>query len=75
MNKQRRKTLCELKERMIDIITEIEAVKYDEETAYDNMPEGLQCSLRGEDSQEAINVLDEIIDGLNEIMDSFNEIV
>ena len=35
----------------------LEGIKCDEEDAYDNMPESLQCSARGMASEEAIERL------------------
>lgn len=52
---------------------EIENILYEEEDAYDNMPENLQYSMRGEESNDAIDSLQEAIDALDEAIDIFNE--
>ncbi len=45
----------------------LEDIKSDEEDAYDNMPESLQCSARGIASEESIERLEEALEYLNEI--------
>ena len=41
---------------------------------FDNMPENLQYSMRGEESQEAIDCMSEAISNLEEAIDQLNEI-
>lgn len=48
-------------------ITSLEDIKNDEEEAFDNMPEGLQYSSRGIDSEAAIENLDGALEYLEEI--------
>lgn len=48
MNKQRRKRLTEAMELLQEAQQIIEEVKDEEQEAFDNLPEGLQCSERGE---------------------------
>ena len=45
---------------------EIEDILWDEEDAYNNMPENLQYSMRGENSSDAIDSLQEAVDTLEE---------
>ena len=75
MNKQRRKELCALikklqkatnKDDLKDCIRILDAIKSDEELAYDNRPEGLQDSLQGSESQEAIECMEEALGYLEE---------
>lgn len=47
----------------------LEDIKNEEEEAFDNMPEGLQCSLRGMDTEAAIDNLDEALGYLEEACD------
>lgn len=61
MNKARRKELekaLDLIERGKDMLEDIEA---EEQEAFDNMPESLQESERGEHMQEIIDALEEYI--------------
>ena len=57
-----------------EIKNKLESMKDDEEMKYDNMPEGLQESERGDQMQEAIDALDNAVTSLDEAIDSLNEI-
>ena len=52
----------------------LESVHTEEEMVFDNMPENLQYSMRGEESQEAIDCMSEAISNLEEAIDQLNEI-
>lgn len=65
MNNQRRKELEKIIARIEDVRSEIEEIKDaiemvrdEEEVAYDNLPESIQDSDRGQAMQDAINALD-----------------
>ena len=49
-------------------------MKDDEEEKFDNMPEGLQESERGEAMQEAIEQLETACDSLDEVISALEEI-
>lgn len=73
MNKLRRKEIAkaiELLERAREIL---EQVKDEEQDAFDNLPEGIQCSERGETMEDCIYTLEEFIDSLD--TESLQEIV
>lgn len=75
MNRIRRKELeraAELLEQAREII---EAVKDEEQEAFDNMPESIQQSERGETMEGYIYTLDELCDTLSDAQDSVAEIV
>lgn len=87
MNKSRRKRIAvairdlekTIKHNFIDnyidfIKDEIEDILWEENDAYDNMPESLQYSVRGEESSEAIDNLQEAVDLLEEAIDIINDI-
>lgn len=59
MNKERRKRVNELIEKAYELNCEIEEILNEEQECFDNMPENLQYSERGETMQEAINSLEE----------------
>jgi len=67
MNKQRRKEL----QVQVDIITEIrnklELLMEAEQTAFDNLPEGLQMSEKGEQMEQAVSNLEEAITSLDDV--------
>ena len=85
MNKQRRKELANIVTAMENVSTpvdieelegirsDIEMVLMDEEMAFDNMPEGLQYSMRGEASQEAQDNMNEAIDAIDEFISDYED--
>lgn len=85
MNNQRRKELTNIASTMesvfmpIDIEelegikSDIEMVLMDEEMAFENMPEGLQYSYRGEMSQEAQDNMNEAIDLIDEFISDYED--
>lgn len=74
MNAQGRKEIGKHIAALNDIKDKLESMKDDEEMKYNNMPEGLQESERGEQMQEAIDALDNAVNSLDEAIDSLNEI-
>ena len=74
MNKQRRKQIKDNIDSLETIKSKLEGILSDEENYFENMPENLQGSMRGEESEEAIDILNEIIDTLGECIDSLSEI-
>ena len=54
----RREAIDDLIEQLENIQQQIETLKDEEQTAYDNLPETLQCSERGETITEAIDNLE-----------------
>lgn len=65
MNKLRRKRIAEaidLIERSREIL---EAVAEDEQEAFDNMPESLRCSERGEAMEGYIYTIEEFLDAMD----------
>ena len=73
MNKQRRKELAEIINLIEEARERLEAVRDDEQEAFDNMPESLQYSERGETMEDYISTMDELIDYLD--TDNLQEIV
>lgn len=75
MNKTRRKEL----ERAADLLTEaqeiIEAMRGEEQEAYDNLPESLQEAERGEQMIEYIDAMDEAMSSIDDLRDSIRGIV
>ncbi|MFR1831836.1 MAG: hypothetical protein ACLSX5_01625 [Lachnospiraceae bacterium] len=81
MNKNRRKQISEIVNELENIKLKLSSVLYDEEDAYDNMPDNLKGSIRGEESEEAIDemneadgLLDDALDSLNEALEHLEEI-
>ena len=74
MNKQRRKRIQEIKEVLIVIKDELNSVLDEEQLTFDNMPENLQCSIKGNESEDAIDILEECSEDLEKIINRINEI-
>lgn len=72
MNKDRRKRIEALIEKIDDIKIEIEEIQSEEQDAFDNMPESFQDGERGEQSQSAIDALGEALGALDETIDQLN---
>jgi len=82
MNNLRRRELSDLStklsfaktnEAIQSCIDELERILSDEQVYFDSMPENLQGSMRGMDSEEAIDSMDSAIESLNEALDSDGE--
>lgn len=72
MNANRRKNLDEILNRIDELARMAESIREDvemvleeEQDAFDNLPESLQDSERGERMQEAIDALENALDGLD----------
>ena len=48
MNRERRKRIMQLSEKLSEVRTSLESILEEEEDAFDNMPESLQETERGE---------------------------
>lgn len=73
MNKQRRQEIEAIIKHLDDIKDRIETVKDDERESFENMPEPLQQSERGEQIDEAANALEQAYDEMDGIIDYLNE--
>ena len=73
MNKEQKKSLnkyAEQLERIVDdiasIYSSVEEVKSEEESKLDNLPDSLRYSEKGEEIEEGIEQLDEVLELLND---------
>lgn len=69
MNKQRRKELDTIYRKIEDLMQDLETVCGEEQDAYDNLPESLQESDRGETMYNAIDNMESALSSLGEAMD------
>lgn len=74
MNAQGRKEIAKHIASLENIKSILESMRDDEEMKYDNMPEGLQESERGDQMQEAIDALENAVASLEDTIDSLQEI-
>ena len=81
MNDKRRKELHALIDRLraaadesSNLYTEFSITVDEEREAFDNMPESLQQSEKGEATSEGLNTLESALNMLDTIMDEFNQV-
>lgn len=70
MNNNRRKSIRELMESLEALKSDLETIKDEEQDAYDNLPEGIQCSERGEAMETALENLEEAYYGLDSVLET-----
>ena len=75
MNNERRKQLKELIKKIEILKSELERIESEEEFAFDSMPEGLQGTLNGMNSEEAIDKMTEAIECIDEAIECIEEII
>lgn len=74
MNNERRKRIASALEQIEEVKSEIEQLAEEERGAYENMPESLQESERGNAMEEAADNLDNAASSLEEAIDYLNSI-
>jgi hypothetical protein len=72
MNNPRRKALNKIKEQIEDLRMALEELLDEEQSAFDNMPESLQYSERGEKMEEGISALEDAVSNLEEATDNID---
>ena len=75
MNKDRRKRLEGIYEKLMEIYEELDAIIDEEQEAYDNMPESLQDSEKGERMYEGIDNLESARDDINNAATTIEEVI
>ena len=74
MNKARRKRLQEILNQIEVLQMDVDTVRDEEQDAYDNLPESIQYSERGEQMQEYANQIEEAYQSLQEAIDTLTDI-
>lgn len=72
MNNQRRKQIENVVAKLMDLQSEIETLRDDEQEVVDNMPENLQGSERYEIAEAAADNLDGACSSMEELIDYLN---
>lgn len=75
MNKIRRKAIEDLVTKMSALKGELEKIQDEEQDVFDNMPENLQYSERGMNSEEAIDLMGEAVESMENAIFSLEEII
>ena len=73
MNKERRARLAEVDDLLMEAVDDITEIVEDEQEAFDNLPEGLQCSSRGEAMEEAIDEMNTLINDIENVRERIQE--
>ena len=74
MNSNRRKRLRALCSKLQDIIAELDLLIEEEQDAFDNMPESLQDSERGEQMQEYIDTMETAKDEIDSTVSELEQV-
>jgi len=73
MNNTRRKQIQGIIDKLEDLKCNIESLKDEEQEAFDNLPEGIQASERGEAMESAVYNLEEGYDIIDMVIDFLME--
>ncbi len=75
MNSNRRKQIEKIFEKLSELSEQIEAIKDDEQEAFDNIPESLKDGERAQESEASIDLLDEAMESCDSAMNLLSEII
>lgn len=76
MNKQRRKKLSDAFDKLTEIMNALEEVKTEEEESYENLPDSLKHSPKGEEMDNYIAMMEEAygyLDDANAVIEDIKE--
>lgn len=74
MNRQRRKELARIYNVLQDCVSDLECVRDEEQEAFDNLPESLQYSEKGELMEECVDNIESVITDLENVCSDLEEI-
>lgn len=74
MNRERRKRLEKVITNLEELRDELMCLQEEEQEAFDNMPESLQESERGEQISENADTFEEAYNDIDNVIDSLSEI-
>lgn len=72
MNKIRRTKLSKLQEQIDELRMALEDILEEEQEAFDNMPESIQYSEKGELMEEGISALEDAVSNLEEAVENID---
>lgn len=75
MNKERRKRLSEIVDVLQSSLTGIEQELSDEQDCFDNLPEGIADSERGEKFEENIDNLEDAVSSIEDAIESIGNAI
>ena len=74
MNKKRRQKIRDVRKEIENCKENLQKILDEEQDYFDNMPENLQGSMRGSDSEDAIDTMENCIEDLENIIKELTEI-
>ena len=74
MNKQRRQKIRDIRKEIETCKENLQKILDEEQDYFDNMPENLQGSMKGSDSEDAIDTMESCIEDLENIIKELTEI-
>lgn len=75
MNKARLKRLDTVADGLETLLRELSEIRDEELEAYDNLPDGIQASERGEQMSENADALEEVCDNFESLISELFEIL
>ena len=69
MNKLRRQKIREVRKEIENCKESLQKILNEEQDYFDNIPENLQCSMRGTNSEDAIDVMENCIEDLEKVIE------
>ena len=75
MNKARRKAIEEIIDQLGTLKEQIESVSEEEQEAFDNLPESIQYSERGDAMSDYITDLDDSASSIDDVMSTLQDII
>lgn len=75
MNAKRRKETEKFYNRILDMKEQLEAIRDEEQEAFDNMPEPIQYSDRGQQMEWKIEQMNSTLDSMQEVIDYLENIL
>lgn len=75
MNQERRVQLFKAKGMIINAIDVLKDISNKEEIAFDNLSEGLQQTMRGQQMEDNIDNFNDAINGLKDMVDLLDNII
>ena len=74
MNKQRKHNITNIRIQLRKLKSELQIILDEEQEYFDNIPENLQSSLRGSESEDALDIMEKCVEELENIIKELMEI-
>lgn len=73
MNKERRKKIEQIQDKLMELQADLQWIREEEEEAFDNLPEQFQDGERGESMQEAMQAMEDADGAIQEAIDYLSD--